>query len=234
MYDIPIIKKQIIDLSDLKLIRFSSIVKDETKDMDATVHFFEYDNRFDEVWRNPIPYIKEIGQYKQTMTPDFSMYTNMPLALQIYNVYRNRWLGAFWQQNGLTVIPTVSWSDEWSYDFCFDGIQTGSVVAVSTLNCRDVKGLFLAGFEKMCQAIDPELVICHAEAMRRKNTKDEEKRNSAAEGMARSRAEARRKYTETVRENESDGMASREDAEAAAARFWSAFKKAEEEVKRHR
>ncbi|MDR1355974.1 MAG: hypothetical protein LBJ43_06980 [Propionibacteriaceae bacterium] len=39
-FDLPYVRKQKIDLSDLKLIRFSSIVKDETEDTDATVHFF--------------------------------------------------------------------------------------------------------------------------------------------------------------------------------------------------
>jgi hypothetical protein len=164
MYDFPVIKKQEIDLADLKLIRFSTIVKNETEDTDATVHFFEYDDRFDEVWKEPTAYIAEIGQYRQTMTPDFSIYTNMPLALQIFNTYRSRWLGTYWQKNGLVVIPTVSWSDEWSYDFCFDGIEPGSVTAVSTLGCHDAKDLFMSGFSRMCRSIDPEVVICYAES----------------------------------------------------------------------
>jgi hypothetical protein len=163
IYDIPVIKKQNVDLTGLKLVRFSAIVKNETDDTDATVHFFEYDDRFDEVWQAPAAYISEIRQYKQTMTPDFSLYANMPLALQIFNTYRTRWIGAYWQGNGLTVIPTVSWSDEWSYDFCFDGIDSGSVTAVSTLGCKDAKDLFMSGFARMCQTIDPEAVICYAE-----------------------------------------------------------------------
>jgi hypothetical protein len=59
------------------------------------------------------------------------------------------------------VIPSVSWSDEWSFDFCFDGIECGSVVAVSTLGVRDCKQGFMAGFSEMCKAIDPEVVICY-------------------------------------------------------------------------
>jgi hypothetical protein len=161
-YDLPMVAKQHIDLAELKLIRFSSIIKNETKDLDATVHFFEYDNRFDEVWKTPGSYIDELKQYKQLMTPDFSIYTNMSRALQIFNTYRTRWLGAYWQENGLVVIPTVSWSDEWSFDFCFDGIEKSSVVAVSTMGCMDVKKQFLEGFLKMCEVIEPSNVICYA------------------------------------------------------------------------
>ena len=43
----------------------------------------------------------------------------MPLALQIESVFKNRWCGAYWQSKGLKVIPTVSWGDERSFDFCF-------------------------------------------------------------------------------------------------------------------
>ena len=63
-----------IVLDDLKLIRFSSVVRAETKDRDATVHFFEPDDRFDEVWKNPEPYVAEFGQYRQALSPDFSLY----------------------------------------------------------------------------------------------------------------------------------------------------------------
>jgi hypothetical protein len=161
-YDLPLIAHQEISLHDLKLIRFSSIVKDEKSDLDATVHFFEFDDRFDEVWRNPQCYLSEIKQYKQVLSPDFSMYTTMSLALQIFNTFRSRWCGAFWQMNGLVVIPTVSWSDEWSYEFCFDGIEQGTIVAVSTIGCADSKRLFLGGFAKMCEKIKPKKVICYA------------------------------------------------------------------------
>jgi hypothetical protein len=161
-YDMPTLEKQRIDFHDLKLIRFSDIIKDEKKDTNATVHFYEYDDEFDEVWRKPKAYIAKLAQYKQALTADFSVYANMSLSMQIFNVYRNRWLGCYWQENGLTVIPSVSWSDEWSYEFCFDGIQKGAVVAVSTLGNYDNEKQYLDGFKLMCEKIEPERVICYA------------------------------------------------------------------------
>ena len=160
-FDFPLIQKQDVVLADLKLIRFSSIVKDEKKDFDATVHFFEDDDRFDETWKNHESYIGEIAQYRQTLTPNFSVYVNMPRALQIFNTFRSRWLGAYWQDSGLTVIPTITWGDKTSYEFCFDSVEKGSVVAVSTLGCADVEWLFLKGFAQMCARLEPEKVICY-------------------------------------------------------------------------
>jgi hypothetical protein len=158
----PLIEKQVIDLDNLKLIRFSDIIKNESEDIDATVHFFIDDDRFDEVWKEPNDHINEISQYKQTMSPGFSVYYNMAGALQVFNVFRSRWLGAYWQEAGMTVIPTVVWGDKESLEFCFDGIEEGSVVAVSTLGQRELEWRYLTGFEKLCDMVDPAAVICYS------------------------------------------------------------------------
>jgi hypothetical protein len=55
----------------------------------------------------------------------------MPKALQINSTSKNRWCGAYWQAQGKIVIPTVCCAGEESWEFCFDGIEQGSVVAVS-------------------------------------------------------------------------------------------------------
>jgi hypothetical protein len=162
-YNMPLIKRQDVDLSNLKLIRFSDIVKRETKDFDATVHFFIDDDKFDEVWKSPKDYLKEISQYRQTMSPGFSVYYNMAGALQVFNVFRSRWLGAYWQEHGMTVIPTLVWADKSSFDFCFDGVEQGSIVAVTTLGQRDVEWTYMQGFTKMCEAIEPGIVICYSQ-----------------------------------------------------------------------
>jgi hypothetical protein len=80
------------------------------------------------------------------MTPDFSMYYDMPLVFQMINVFRSRWCRVYWQEHGLTVIPTIGWSDGWSFEFCFDGIESGSTVAVATQGVRDCKEGFMKGF----------------------------------------------------------------------------------------
>lgn len=123
------------------------------------VHFFLDDYKFDEVWNSPSKYIRKLAQYSSVLTPDFSTYINMPIVLQIYNTFRNRWCGAYWQKNGLTVIPTIGWGDENSYDFCFDGVQKGSVVAVSTLGNVGFEEDFMQGYNEMIKQLEPTKVI---------------------------------------------------------------------------
>ncbi|MDR1150946.1 MAG: DUF4417 domain-containing protein [Bifidobacteriaceae bacterium] len=162
-FDMPVIRNEPLALDDLKLIRFSSVVRDETKDLDATVHFFEPDERFDEVWKNPDAYLAELGQYRQVMSPDFSLFADMPIAEQFINTFRSRWCGWYWQEHGMTVIPTVSWSTVRSFEFCFDGLMPDAVVAVSTVGVRDVEEAFMAGYRHLCRRVQPSQVICYGE-----------------------------------------------------------------------
>jgi len=160
-FDMPRIRKEPIALDNLELIRFSSIIKNETRDQDATVHFFEPDDRFDEVWNNPESYVAELKQYQQVMSPDFSLYADEPIAKQVFNTFRSRWCGWYWQTQGITVIPTVSWSTIHSFEFCFDGIPEKATLAVSTVGCLDSEPGFMAGYKHMIRRCSPEAVICY-------------------------------------------------------------------------
>lgn len=64
------------------------------------------------------------------------------------------------------MIPTVSWGDESTFDFCFKGIPKSSVVAVSTYmfhahnNHADQKDVFMKGYNRMLAEIEPSAIIC--------------------------------------------------------------------------
>ena len=84
------------------------------------------------------------------------------IRMKIYNHYRKHWLGAYWQENGITVIPTISWSDKESFDWCFDGEPVGGTVAVSSVGCMNSKAkkeLFFAGYKEMINRLQPEKII---------------------------------------------------------------------------
>ena len=99
------------------------------------------------------------------LTPDFSTYADMDLWRQLESVAKNRWVGAYWQDNGLTVIPTISWSTPRSFDFCFDGVEQNSIVAVSTLGCKRSKLHFMRGYDVMLDKLNPETIICFGDPL---------------------------------------------------------------------
>lgn len=161
--DMPVIYKHEVDVNTISLKGFHNTKAKDIGNAEKTIHFFMDDCKFERVWRYPEHYITRLKQYKYVLSPDFSLYTNMPIAMQIYNTFRRRWCSAYWQTNGLTVIPAVTWGDERSFDFCFDGIEKNSTVAVSTLGSKKTKEAFLKGFVQMCQRITPEKVLCYCE-----------------------------------------------------------------------
>ncbi len=164
---IPKFQEKPGDFDDLLLIGFDKTHLEDQNHLDRMVHFFLYDYRFERVWKNPDNDIEKLSRYRAVLSPDFSMYLEMAPVMQLYNVFRNRWCGAYWASKGLRVIPTVNWGDESSFDFCFEGIEKGSVVAVSTYmasehdNRCDQKEWFLAGYNEMLRRIEPEKIICY-------------------------------------------------------------------------
>lgn len=157
------------DLDGLRLIGFDKTKLEDQSYLNRMVHFFLYDYKFERVWKNPDADIEKLKRYRAVLTPDFSMYTDMAPVMQLYNTFRNRWCGAYFASKGIRVIPTVSWGNENTFDFCFDGIEKGSVVAVSTYmvsahnNHSDQKEFFMTGYNEMLRRIEPEKIICYNE-----------------------------------------------------------------------
>lgn len=128
------------------------------------VHFFIDDYQFNRLWTNIDRYIPLLAEFKYVMSPDFSTYTDFPKVIQIYNHYRKHWVGAYLQETGIQVIPTISWSTPDSFNWCFDGEPVGGTVAVSSVGCMGSKckrQLFLAGYEEMVKRLKPESIIFH-------------------------------------------------------------------------
>lgn len=169
-WKIPYIKKTDLELSfseDLRLIGFDKAKTGRDEHYNRIVHFFLYDYKFEDIWENPDRYIEILKQYRAVLTPDYSMYTDMNPTIQLYNTFRNRWVGAYLAEKGIKVIPTVSWGLENTFDFCFNGIEKGSIVAVSTYmvsehgNHMDQKEFFMKGYNEMLKRLEPELIICY-------------------------------------------------------------------------
>jgi hypothetical protein len=130
----------------------------------SAVHFFLDDYRFEVTWSKPQRGLSRCQAVGAALTPDFSLWSNMPLVMQMWQVYRSRWCGAWLLHHGVTVIPTVSWSTPESYAVAFAGIEPGSVVAVSTVGTRrdpEARELFAAGLAEMGRRLRPAAVLVY-------------------------------------------------------------------------
>lgn len=162
-YDIPKLYA-VRELPEIKeWIGFNYVLSDKNPEGKG-VHFFIDDYQFIRVWNNPERYIDKLRQYACVLTPDFSPYADMPLATQIFNHYRKHWLGALWQQNGITVIPTIRAStDERSLEWYLDGEPKNGIVCISSMwtATDESKAYFLREFETMKKALKPKKIFVY-------------------------------------------------------------------------
>jgi hypothetical protein len=162
-YGIPLVRKQYVDLDKIEPWGFVKAKPNDFENTHKTIHFFTYDWNFEAVYTKPEVTLEKLTQYYALLTPEFSTYKDMPLMLQGYSVFKNRWCGAFWQSHGMTVIPTITWGTPNSYEFCFDGVEQGSVVAVSTYAREHNRNGFMEGYNKMLEVIRPSAIICYGD-----------------------------------------------------------------------
>lgn len=126
------------------------------------IHFFLDDYQFERLWREPDAFVPRLLSFNAVMSPDFSMFTDYPKAIQIYNHYRKHWLAAYIQSFGQIVYPTICWSDKESYERCFDGEPHNATVAVSSVGTqanKEAKKLFLDGFDAMKERLQPKTIL---------------------------------------------------------------------------
>ncbi|MDO4569112.1 MAG: DUF4417 domain-containing protein [Planctomycetia bacterium] len=159
-FDIPEVQR--VNDVPQKLIPFHQVKSFRGTRAEMGVHFFIDDYQFERVWNNPERYAKMLQGFACVLSPDFSMYADMPLAMQIWNHYRKMAIGQFFQSHKIAVVPTLNWSTEESFAFCFDGVPKGGTVAVSSVgccNCENVRKLWTRGMNEAMRKLKPERVF---------------------------------------------------------------------------
>ena len=159
-YQMPIVKKEEFIPDDL--IGFNYMLTSKNKNVG--IHCFIDDYQFERLWSSPQEYVEKIAEYDCFLSPDFSLYLDMPMAMKIWNIYRSRLIGQFMQDCGVCVIPTISWAEPETFSFCFAGIEKGSVVAVSTIGVKREEASFSiwkSGMDEMIRVIEPSAILVY-------------------------------------------------------------------------
>lgn len=126
------------------------------------LHFFDSDYKLNRLWEYPQRYISVLSRFKYVLQPDFSLYYDFPVALQMFNKFRNHWLAAFYTVNGIQIIPNISLSTPSNYVWSLMGYPENSVVAFSDVGCsrfKDDKAILMDSYNKMVEALSPSQVL---------------------------------------------------------------------------
>ncbi len=134
------------------------------------VHFFHDDYKFlNRVWRNLDATTMTLSKFDCLFAPDFSMWRDLPSEQpNRNNVYRNRFVTAYWQHCGYNVIPVASWGGIDTLSYCFDGLPTHSVVAVSCTGNRKSTsdfGYWCYALQRMEEKLSPTQIIIYGAEM---------------------------------------------------------------------
>lgn len=159
-FDMPFVASS--NIMPERVITFSKCIN--STDYDCWVVFYEDDAAFERLWNNPHKYLPILKKFKGVVGPDFSLYGDYPIAVQIYNVYRSRVITHWLKQNGIKVIPNVRWSTKYTYSFCFDGLAHNDIVFVGSHGCskrKEDKALFREGLLEMVERIHPKTICVY-------------------------------------------------------------------------
>ena len=135
-----------------------------SKQKSVGIHFYLDDYQFERIWNNPKQYIETLQQYNCILSPDFSLYLDMPMPMKIWNIYRSRQIGQFYQSQGIKVIPTISWAEKETFEFAFKGIPKGSIVSISTIGVKRNKEalkIWQDGMDAMIEEIEPNTILVY-------------------------------------------------------------------------
>ena len=169
VFEIPVIERPKELAIPAGLVPFSK--RDRVDPKRFAVCEYEPDPDFAALFKDPASHVKELKKFQAFVTPDASLYWDMPLAAQIVNKYRNHAIGAYMQSQGVYTIANVRWGDERIYttDFlpepiAFLGVARHSIVSIGSygvVKTKDEKRHFKAGLSAMLDWLEPEVVLVY-------------------------------------------------------------------------
>ncbi|OYD65972.1 UNVERIFIED_ORG: ParB-like nuclease family protein [Burkholderia sp. CF145] len=130
------------------------------------IGFYVDDTRFECLWDAPAEYVGKMLNLGCTvaLSPNYSLWADQALAVQLWNTYRARWVGRYLQEAGIAVIPDVNWSLDASFEFCFLGIPVGAPaisVQLQTLNNPQEVVNAARGLGVALERLKPERVLVY-------------------------------------------------------------------------
>ena len=87
------------------------------------------------MWRTPAKYLGHLRGVAGVISPDFSVYRNMPIAQQIAHTYQNQLLGARMKADGFRVIANIRLSGRGSTPYALAGAPRRSTIALGLHGC---------------------------------------------------------------------------------------------------
>ncbi|MDO4729803.1 MAG: DUF4417 domain-containing protein [Candidatus Saccharibacteria bacterium] len=169
-FEIPIIEPMNEIIFPKLLVPFSK--RNYVKNLkEAFVCFYENDDLFTDIIRDPDGMIEDLRRFGGIIAPDNSLALDSPFSCQLLNVYRRNAIACHLQESGIPVIANPRWSDERTYSTCvfpepiaFLGCPKQNIVCIGSHG--SVKGddygyCFREGLRAMLDYLEPKYVLVY-------------------------------------------------------------------------
>lgn len=131
------------------------------------VCFYEDDSKIESFWNNPRKYLSLMKRSRGVILPDFSVFRDMPLVQQNWNIYRSRVIGTWLESQGLEIIPNIRWADNRTYEICCLGIKENSTIAIGThglIKKNEERNHFIQGLDYVVGRLNPKNLVIYGSA----------------------------------------------------------------------
>lgn len=115
-FGIPIMNKVTEDRLDFSKVQPLNVQNLSIKNNNTRklVLGFSHDDKIARFYNNPRKYVPLFQSAYAVATPDYSLHPQMYVVSYLNQIYKNRWLGCFWQEHGIMALPCVRWTtEEW-------------------------------------------------------------------------------------------------------------------------
>lgn len=127
--------------------------------------FYVEDYKFDNVWDDAVKFLAKLihMEWGGVVCPDFSTYDAMPRVVRYWNIYKARWIGRYWQEAGVKLIPNINFAapgDDSEIYYC--GIPKGvPVVSAQVRTSGKLRKSFIEGVSEALIAVEPQNVLLY-------------------------------------------------------------------------
>lgn len=147
-----------------EFIEFNRVLTFKGRPGNTGVHFYIDDYQFERVWNRPWEWVERLKQFKCVIQTQFSSYADFPTPLKWYQCYRNQLMGAFWQKQGITVIPGPGFPSEDTWDIFLEGVPEGGWLATGTVGVvryADARVRFVRGLRNLIDSKHPNGLLIY-------------------------------------------------------------------------
>ena len=124
--------------------------------------YFTIDSNFERFWTYPYRYLNFLRKLQCVLSTDFSIYTNMLQMQKLWNSFRNKLMSAFYQHNGIPVVPAPSWGDLKYIELYMEGWPKNSIIAINSTGIgrdRRSRHIWLDGYYAMLDLLKPIFIL---------------------------------------------------------------------------